>query len=100
VRIIVFFLSASCITTSIPDTHTQQNCWGLFWDEKLSISHLESDMLDPLATHFACFLVQIGYCCYFVIVVIVRIVALSLTQPTLNLASCNLGEIRELATRG
>jgi hypothetical protein len=35
-----------------------------------------------------------------VIIAIVGIVALSLTQPTLNLASCNLGEIRELATRG
>jgi hypothetical protein len=33
------------------------------------------------------------------ILVIVGIVALSLTQPTLNLASFNLGEIRELATR-
>jgi hypothetical protein len=34
------------------------------------------------------------------IAVIVGIVALSLTQPTLNLASFNFGEIRELATRG
>jgi hypothetical protein len=47
-----------------------------------------------------------GYCYYFAmvaivaIVAIVEIVALSLTQPTLNLASFNLGEIRELATRG
>jgi hypothetical protein len=34
------------------------------------------------------------------ILVIVVIVDLSLIQPTLNLAPFNLGEIRELATRG
>jgi hypothetical protein len=45
-------------------------------------------------------LVNVAILVIVAIVAIVQIVALSLTQPTLNLASCNLGEIRKLATRG